>query len=316
VAHANARLTPAGRLVLCQRIAAGRPAAHVAAEMGISRTTAYRWWARYRQHGLAGLHDRPSIAHSHPRRVPAAAEAEICRLRRTHKLGPARIAARVGRPASTVHRVLVRHGLHRLAAMDRPTGRVIRRYERARPGELVHLDVKKLGRIPQGGGHRVHGRGTATPTGRGIGYDFVHAAVDDHSRLAYAEILGDEHTFTCVGFLRRAQVFFAAHGITVQRVLTDNAPGYTSGMFTAALGLSGAVHKRTRPYRPQTNGKVERFNRTLLTEWAYAQVYTSNDERSAALDTWLHLYNHHRAHTALGGHPPISRVNNPRAQYN
>jgi transposase-like protein len=149
VAHANARLTPAGRLTLCQRIAAGRPAAHVAAEMGISRTCAYRWWARYQQHGQAGLHDRPSIAHQHPRRVPASVEAEICRLRRQRKLGPARIAPLVGRPASTVHRVLVRHGLGRLAALDRPTGRVIRRYERARPGELVHLDVKKLGRIPR-----------------------------------------------------------------------------------------------------------------------------------------------------------------------
>jgi transposase InsO family protein len=315
VAHANARLTPAGRLVLCQRIAAARPAAHVAAEMGISRTCAYRWWARYRQAGQAGLHDRPSIARSHPRQVPAAVEAQILQLRRQRKLGPAPIAPLVRRPASTVHRVLVRHGLNRLAWMDRPTGRVIRRYERARPGELVHLDIKKLGRIPDGGGHRVHGRGRTTPRARGIGYEFVHSAVDDHSRLAYSEILADEHTFTCVGFLRRAQAFYAAHGISIQRVLTDNGPGYISGMLTAALAATGAAHKRTRPYRPQTNGKVERFNRTLLNEWAYAQVYVSNDERAAALDTWLHLYNHHRAHTALGGHPPISRVNNGPGSY-
>jgi transposase-like protein len=233
VAHANARLTPAGRLILCQRIAAGRPAAQVAAEMGISRTTAYRWWARYRQHGQhgqhgqAGLHDRPSTAHHHPHRVPAAVEAEILRLRCQRKLGPARIAPRVSRPASTVHRVLVRHGLNRLAVMDRPTGQVIRqvrRYERARPGELVHIDVKKLGRIPEGGGHRVHGRSPTTPKGRGIGYDFVHAAVDDHSRLAYVEILADEQTFTCTRFLRRAQAFFAAHNITIQRVLTTTRP--------------------------------------------------------------------------------------------
>jgi transposase InsO family protein len=283
--------------------------------MGVSRTTAYRWWARYRQHGQAGLHDRPSTAHRHPRRVPAAVEAETCRLRRQRKLGPARIAPRVGRPASTVHRVLCRHGLNRLAVMDRPSGRVIRRYERARPGELVHLDVKKLGRIPDGGGHRAHGRSPTTPKGRGVGYDFVHSAVDDHSRLAYSEVLADEQTFSCVGFLRRAQAFFAAHGVTVQRVLTDNAPGYTSGMFTAALASSGASHKRTRPYRPQTNGKVERFNRTLLAEWAYVQAYTSNQQRTAALDTWLHLYNHHRAHTALGGRPPISRVNNGPGSY-
>jgi transposase InsO family protein len=267
-------------------------------------------WARYHQHGQAGLQDRPSIAHHHPRRVPASVEAEICRLRRTHKLGPARIAPRVGRPASTVHRVLVRHGLGRLAVLDRPTGRVIRRYERARPGELVHIDVKKLGRIPDGGGHRVHGRSPSTPRGRGIGYDYIHSAVDDHSRLASSEVLADEHTLTCTGFLRRALEFYAAHGIQVQRVLTDNAGGYTSGLFGAVLAASGATHKRTRPYRPQTNGKVERFNRTLLNEWAYVQLYTSNQQRTAALDDWLHLYNHHRAHTALGGHPPISRVNN------
>jgi transposase InsO family protein len=315
MAHANARLTPAGRLILCQRIAAGRPAAHVAAEMGISRTCAYRWWARYRQHGQAGLIDRPSTAHHHPRRVPPAVEAEILRLRRTHNLGPARIAPRVGRPASTVHRVLVRHGLGRLAAMDRPTGQLIRRYERARPGELVHLDVKKLGRIPDGGGHRVHGRRPGTPRGRGIGYDYIHSAVDDHSRLAYSEVLADEHTLTCTGFLRRAQLFYAAHGIQLERVLTDNAGGYVSGLFGAALAASGATHKRTRPYRPQTNGKVERFNRTLLNEWAYVRVYTSNQQRTAALDDWLHLYNHHRAHTALGGHPPISRVNNAAGSY-
>jgi transposase InsO family protein len=175
---------------------------------------------------------------------------------------------------------------------------------------------EKLGRIPDGGGHRVHGRGTTTARGRGIGYDVVHSAVDDHARLAYSEILADEHTFTCTGFLRRAQAFFAAHGITVERVLTDNAPGYTSGLFTAALATTGATHKRIRPYRPQTNGKVERFNRTLLNEWAYVQPYTSNQQRAAALDDWLHLYNHHRAHTALGGQPPISRVNNAPDSYN
>jgi transposase InsO family protein len=199
--------------------------------------------------------------------------------------------------------------------MDRPTGQLIRRYERARPGELVHLDVKKLGRIPDGGGHRVHGRATSTPRGRGIGYDYIHSAVDDHSRLAYSEVLADEHTLTCTGFLRRAQEFYAAHGIQLERVLTDNAGGYTSGLFAAVLAASGATHQRTRPYRPQTNGKVERFNRTLLNEWAYVQLYTSNQQRTAALEDWLHLYNHHRAHTALGGRPPISRVNNGPGSY-
>jgi transposase InsO family protein len=321
VAHANARLTPAGRLILCQRIAAGRPVAHVAAEMGISRTCAYRWWGRWRQHGPAGLVDRPSHAHTHPRRIPATVAAEVCRLRQTRKLGPARIAPLVGLPASTVHRVLCRHGLNRLAVLDRPSGQVIRRYERAHPGELVHLDTKKLGRIPAGGGHRIHGRDSTQhrkrDSRRGPGYDFVHAAVDDHTRLAYAEVLADEQAATCAGFLARAAGFFAACGITrIQRVMTDNAPPYRRGRaFGQAVAALGAAQRFTPPYRPQPNGKVERFNRTLLAEWAYQRPYASNQERTAALDAWLHLYNHHRAHTALGGHPPISRVNNAPGSY-
>jgi transposase InsO family protein len=319
VVHANARLTPAGRLILVQRIAAGRPAAHVAAEMGVSRTTAYRWVARFRDEGLAGLVDRPSTAHTHPRRTPPATEQAIAWLRTSRKLGPARIAALLGLAGSTVHRVLVRLGLQRLAWLDRPTGRVIRRYERALPGELIHVDVKKLGRLRPGGGHRVHGRTSVQhrtrPHGRGPGYDYVHAAVDDHSRLAYVEILPDERGPTCAGFLRRAAVFFAAHGIGIQRVMTDNARNYrTSRDFRQAAADLGAVQCFTRPYQPQLNGKVERFNRTLADEWAYQQPYTSNEQRAAALPRWLHTYNHHRAHTALGGHPPITRINNPAGQ--
>jgi transposase InsO family protein len=318
MAHANARLTPAGRQILCQRIAAGRPVAHIAAEMGISRTCAYRWWARWQAEGAAGLIDRSSCAHHHPRRTPAQLEAAVLALRQARKLGPARIAPLVGLPASTVYRVLVRHRLHRLSVMDRPTGRVIR-YERAHPGELVHIDVKKLGRLRDGGGHRVYGRDSYQHRSRDqqrarrgrIGYDYVHAAVDDHSRLAYAEVLSDERGPTCAGFLRRAGAFFAAHNIAIQRVLTDNAFAYRhSRQFHAAVAELGAVQRFCRPYRPQTNGKVERFNRTLLAEWAYLRPYASNAERTAALDDWLHLYNHHRAHTALGGHPPISRINN------
>jgi transposase InsO family protein len=309
VADANARLTPAGRMILCQRIATGRPVAHVAAEMGISCTCAYRWWTRYHQHGPAGLIDRPSRAQQHPHRTPARLGAAILELRQSRKLGPARIAPLVGLPASTVYRVLCRHRLNRLAWLDRPTGRVIRRYERAHPGELVHVDVKKLGRIPSGGGHRVHGRDSAQHRTRdrvrGPGYDYIHAAVDDHSRLAYAEVLADEQAASCAGFLRRAGAFFAAHGVTVQRLLTDNAFAYRrSSQVQAVVAELGATQRFCRPYRPQTNGKVERFNRTLLAEWAYQRPYASNSERTAALDAWLHLYNHHRAHTALGGHPP------------
>jgi transposase InsO family protein len=314
--HANARLTPAGRRILVRRIKTDpRPIAHIAQEMGISRATASRWWRRYRQLGEAGLVDRPSVPHRSPHRTPAHLEQRILRLRHRERLGPARIAARLGMPASTVHRVLVRHGLNRLVLLDRSTGRVIRRYEHPVPGDLVHVDIKKLGRIPSGGGHRAHGRRTGTPRGRGIGYDYVHAAVDDHSRLAYVELLADERDRTCAGFWRRAQAFFAGHNITVRRVLTDNGPGYRSRAFAAALAEHQVGHSWTRPYRPQTNGKVERFNRTLLEEWAYRRSYRSQTARARALPAWVHRYNHHRAHTALGGHPPINRVNNLPGQY-
>jgi transposase InsO family protein len=319
VVHANARLTPAGRAILVQRIQAGRPAAHVAAEMGISRTTAYRWWARYRQLGVAGLHDRPSTAHHHPHRTPAVIEQQIATLRRQRKLGPARIAAILGLAASTVHRVLVRLGLNRLAWMDRPSGRLIRRYERSTPGELLHVDVTKLGRLRDGGGHRIHGRDSIQHRTRDrhapVGYDYLHVAVDDHSRLAYVEILADERAPSCAGFLRRAHAWFASHGVAIRQVMTDNAKAYRAAhTFQQALAELGATQCFTRPYRPQSNGKVERFNRTLAHEWAYQRPYASNRQRTAALPAWLHTYNYHRAHTALGGHPPITRINNPAGQ--
>jgi transposase-like protein len=223
MAHANARLTPAGRLTLVGRIVAQprRPIAHIAHEMGVSRTTAYRWWARYQQLGEAGLVDRPSIPVRSPRRTAARLEERIPRLRRRERLGPARIAARLGVPASTVHRVLVRHQLNRLVWLDRPTGRPIRRYEHPRPGDLVQLDVKQLGRIPARGGHREHGRAAGTLNRRadrsGGGYDDLHAAVDDHSRLAYVEVLGDERAQSCARFWRRAHRWFALHGVSVTR---------------------------------------------------------------------------------------------------
>ncbi|MER8073865.1 IS481 family transposase, partial [Streptomyces sp. NPDC094034] len=317
MSHRNARLTVHGRRILIERVHAGRPVAHVAAEMGISRTTAHKWVRRFAEEGETGLHDRPSRPLSTPHRTAAGLEARICELRTARKLGPARIGPILGMPASTVHRVLTRHGLNRLAFMDRPTGTVIRRYERDRPGELIHVDVKKLGRIPDGGGWRVHGRQAARATRQGVGYDCVHSAVDDHTRLAYSEVHSDEKAATCAAFLRRAAAHFATLGITrIERVLTDNAWSYRkSTLWKQALADLGATGKLTRAYRPQTNGKVERFNRTLLDEWAYLRPYTTNTERTAALTDFLHTYNHHRSHTALAGQPPISRVNNAADQY-
>ena len=313
--HGNARLTPQGRLTLVTRIEAGRPVAHVAAEMGISRPTAYKWWRRWRAEGIDGLADRPSRPHSCPHRTCPRIEAQVVGLRQTLKRGPARLAPIVGLPASTVYAILRRHGMNRLAWVDRPTGRVIRRIHTDRPGELVHVDVKKLGRIPDGGGWRIHGRAATGKTRHKLsrGMACVHSAIDAHSRLAYSEIHDDEKGPTCAGFWMRAAEFFADHGISaIDAVLTDNAKNYTGHDFAAAL--DGIEHRRIRPRRPQTNGKVERFNRTLLDEWAYARPYYSDQERTAALDDWLHLYNHHRHHTAIGG-PPITQVNNQADQY-
>jgi transposase InsO family protein len=315
--HRNARLTPAGRLLLCQRIQAGWPVAHAAESMGISRDRAYVWWRRFEVEGPAGLEDRSSRPLRHPTRTKPSLERRIVHLRRSRGLGPARIAGIVGRPASTVHQVLVRHGLNRLDHLDRATREPIRRMEMTRPGELVHVDIKKLGRIPKGGGWRAHGRageGARSYQRRkaAIGYAFVHSAVDAHTRIAYSEVLADEQGPTAAGFWQRAEAFFASLGIVVERVLTDNGPCYRGRLFNAALG--DIAHTYTRAYRPQTNGKVERFNRTLLAEWAYVQTWTSDGQRTRGLARWLHTYNHHRHHTAIAG-PPISRVSNLTGHY-
>lgn len=322
MAHGNARLTVHGRTVLIERVLRDRrPVAHVAAELGISRATGYKWVARYRAEGPAGLVDRSSRAHRIPARTSPELELRVLALRRERKLGPHRIAPLVGLPASTVHAVLARHGVSRLAWMDRPSGQVIRRYERDRPGELIHVDVKKLGRLRDGGGWRVHGRDSLERRraryGPRVGYDYVHAAIDDHTRLAYAEIHRDERAHTCAGFLLRAAEFFADRGIDrIERVMTDNAMAYRrSRAWRESLARIGAEPRFTRRYRPQTNGKAERFNRTLIEEWAYQRPFTSNADRAAALPAWLHTYNHHRCHTAIGGQPPINRVNNPAGSY-
>src|SRR4051794_1519255 len=252
--HRNAPLTPLGRRILVDRILAGRPAAHVAHEMGISRPTAYKWLRRYRSEGEAGLRDRSSRPHRSPRRCSSELEQRIVELRQGRKGGPWRIGDELGVATSTVHRVLVRHGLNRLAWLDRPTGRVIRRFERARPGELVHVDAKKLGRIPDGGGHRAHGR---KATGRSrhqrapkIGYEYVHSMVDDRSRLAYSEIHPAEDGLCAVAFLERAIRFFNQHQIRIERILTDNAFCYRhSNDWHLLLDEHGIGHRLIRPYR-------------------------------------------------------------------
>ena len=319
--HANATLTERGRLLLARCVVEdGWPLRRAAERFQVSHSTARRWAQRYRQEGAAGMVDRSSRPHHSPRQTPAKLEARVLDLRRTQRLGPAAIAGQLGMHASTVHRVLRRHGMPKLAHIDLATGQPIRkppvhRYEHPNPGDLVHVDVKKLGRIPDGGGWRVVGRTTgrrnryvSAPSGRG--YSYIHSAVDDCSRLAYSEILPDETGPTAAAFWQRAQAYFTAYGITIRRVLTDNGSCYRSRIWRHTLAEAGITHKRTRPYRPQTNGKVERFNRTLLLEWAYARPYRSETERQHALPAWLHIYNHHRPHTALGGKPPASRVTN------
>jgi transposase InsO family protein len=314
--HANARLTLWGRSELVARIAAGQSVAMVAEEMNVSRATAYKWWRRWEAEGEAGLLDRSSRPHRCPHRTSVALERRIISLRQRRKLGPARIAPIVGVPPSTVHRVLTRHGLHRLAWMDRPTGRLIRRIETSRPGELVHTDTKRLARIPPGGGWRAHGRGnTADHHSRTrVGYDLIHTVIDAHTRVAYVEVHDNETGPTCAAVFERAIRWFAGIGVRIEVVLSDNARQYQRH-FDAVCEAHNIEHRRIRPYRPQTNGKVERFNRTMLDEWAYVRPYRSDTHRLTHLARWLHNYNHHRCHTALDGDTPISRVDNGAGQY-
>ncbi|MFC0107860.1 IS481 family transposase [Kibdelosporangium aridum] len=326
--HANAPLTPAGRLRLARCVVDdGWPLRPAAERFQVSVSTAQRWASRYRTHGTAGMIDRSSRPHHSPRRTPRRVERRIINLRVNRRWGPARIAHHLRLNPATVHRILVRHRLPRLSCLDQATATPVRRYERATAGELVHIDIKKLGNIPDGGGHRFTGRRIGLrhrvgmtvqrrPNGNPkIGFSYLHTALDDHSRLAYTEILPDETTQTAIGFFHRAHTFFTAAGITVQRVLTDNGPCYRARLWRHTLATTGVTAKYTRPYRPQTNGKVERFHRTLLTEWAYARTYHSETERRQALQPWLHTYNHHRTHTALDGQPPASRVPNLTSQY-
>jgi transposase InsO family protein len=283
--------------------------------MRISRQTAYKWWGRFQAQGSLGLEDRSSRPRRCPTKTPPRVERRLVELRRRHQVGAARLAARAGIPASTLQRVWRRNGVGRLSDLERHSGRVVRRIDTSHPGELVHIDIKKQAKIPKGGGWRMNPEGQRRRLQGGRagrpkpGYAHIHSAIDAHSRLAYSEVLGDEKATTAVEFWRRARAFFASYGITVERVLTDNGSCYRSDIFRDLLIEQAIAHTRTRPFRPQTNGKVERFNRTLLEEWAYARRYRSESERTRALDRWLPLYNHHRHHTAIGG-PPVNRVNN------
>jgi transposase InsO family protein len=318
VPHRNAPLTETGRLRLARCIVEDHwPLRRAAERFQVAVTTAQRWATRYRRHGEAGMVDRSSRPHHSPRQTPTRRERRIIKVRVLRRWGPARIGYLLGIAPSTVHRVLTRYRLARLAHLDRATALPVRRYEHPAPGDLVHVDIKKLGNIPDGGGHKVLGRGVGRrDRKRGAGYAYLHNAVDDHSRLAYTEIHSDERSETAAEFWTRAHAFFTTAGVTVSRVLTDNGACYRSHLWRDTLTNAGIVHKRTRPYRPQTNGKVERFNRTMVEEWAYAKPYRSESDRRAAFPDWLHTYNHHRGHTALGGLPPASRVPNLTGQYN
>jgi transposase InsO family protein len=319
VSHANARLTVHGRQLLVDRILiGGRKPAHVAAELGVSRQCAYRWVRRFREEGPAGLIDRSSRPHRCPRRTAPEVELAVVELRRSSRRGQQYIADALKVPARTVSTILRRHELPYLRECDPLTGQIIRaskltavRYERQQPGELIHMDVKKIGRIPDGGGWKARGRpGSQTQARKNakIGYDYVHSVVDDHSRLAYSEILADEKGATCAAFLRRAADYFRAHGIEhIDAIMTDNAWAYRWSLRDVVATL-GARQVFIRPHCPWQNGKVERYNRTLQTEWAYRQVFTTNDARCAALAPWLTHYNNQRRHSAIGGQPPISRL--------
>jgi len=307
----NARLTPATRWELVQHVLGGWPQAEVARFFRVSRATVAKWVRRYREAGVVGLQDRTSRPQSQPRQTPAETAAAICALRQERSWGPHRIAWALGLARSTVYAVLRRAGLHRLAWLHRTTRQIVR-YERAKPGDLLHLDVKKLGRIPPGGGKRLLPSFAETHSGPKrslrLGFDFLHVAVDDHSRYAYVEALPNEGGAATAAFLHRALTHFAQHGVRIQRVLTDNGGGYRSHAFQTIASIWGLRLKRTRPYRPQTNGKAEAFNKILQNEWAYAQPFSSNDQRTALLPHYLAYYNHERPHGGIQGATPASRL--------
>ena len=325
--HANAALTPRARLRLARLIVEQHWSIPRAAERyDVSWRTAKKWADRYQAEGPAGMVDRSSRPHRQPNRTSQPVVRKIVHLRWKQRLGPVEIGDRLAMPASTVHAVLVRCRLNRLTHIDRASGEPIRRYEHENPGDLLHMDVKKLGRVPEGGGWRYVGReqgnrnrhiaGTKTGGPRNkwgkplMGTCFLHTVIDDHSRVAYVEARDDETKETAAQVLRNAVAWFAARGVSIQRVLTDNGGCYRSFLWRDTCAELGITAKHTRPYRPQTNGKIERFHRTLVEGWAFEKFYNSESARLAALPAWIHHYNHHRPHSAIGRHSPITRLNN------
>ena len=319
--HANAALSLRQReRMVCRVVEEGWSLTKAAAAAEVSERTCSKWVARYRSEGLAGLVDRSSAPAVVANRSDEQTVMAIAALRRLRFTGP-EIAELLDRPLSTVSGILTRIGMGKLGRLGMEPAR---RYERAQAGELIHIDVKKLGRIVGGAGKRITGAGQhytgsytdAAGIRRGkAGWDFVHIAIDDATRLAYAEVLPDEKATTAIGFLRRAVAFFKRHGMTVRELLTDNGSPYISTIHAIACRTLGIKHRRTRPRRPQTNGKAERFIRTLLGSWAYGAIYATSAERTAALDGWLWRYNHHRRHQALGRQTPITRLNNLLGTY-
>jgi len=306
--HKNARTTPLSRMLIIERLNGGWSVPDVAEAAGITGKTVRKWRVRFAAEGAAGLADRSSRPAHSPTRLDSQAEQEIETLRRSRMTGPA-IARRLRRPLSTIGVVLRRRGMGRLPPLQpRPA---VLRYEREQPGELIHIDIKKLGRI-DGVGHRITGDRTAQSNrravGRGVGWEYLHVAIDDRSRLAYTQLLASERKEDATAFLKSSLAWFNSHGLAVQRVMTDNGSAYKSHAFRDALLDAGVRHKRTRPYTPRTNGKAERFIQSSIREWAYARPFTSSAEREAAMHPWRHDYNTARPHAALNGKPPISRI--------
>ena len=330
MSHANAALTPShrariGRLVVEE----GWSVAEAARFLRVSYPTAAKWARRYAEMGREGMEDRSSRPHHSPNRTSQVLVRKIVHKRIKTRRGPVEIASLTGVPASTVYAVLKRCRLNRLSHIDVRSGEVIRRYEHDYPGSLIHVDVKKLGNIPEGGGWRTLGRAqgkhnratTDTHRRRGktrgplLGHAYVHTVIDDHSRVAYAEIHDDETSDTAIAVLQRAVAWFAARGVLVQAVLSDNGSCYRSHAWRDTCRDLGITHHRTRPYRPQTNGKIERFHRTMANGWAYSKHYNTENTRRAALPAWIHFYNHHRQHSAIGKVPPITRLSNLPEHY-